>query len=152
MPVTRMIRLPLVLALAIACSSDATSPPTGDLVNAVARAQCGPADGPAVEIFVTRNPLAGSAVPSAPFVRLYVPVDVSQLTERPWGVGYGAETGAWFQADASHSEAAIGGALFVGSVDAENTITGIVDLDFPVAGHFHGSFRATWIPSHALCV
>jgi hypothetical protein len=148
MPVTRMLRLSFVVVLAIACSSDATSPPLRDFVNAVARAQCGAADGPAVEIFLMPNPVA-PVVPTAPFVRVYVEVELNALTGRTWPVGAGAV--AWFQPDASTYELAEAGYLVVTSVDSENTITGTVDLDFPDAGHIRREFRATWIPTHALC-
>ena len=148
MPVTRMLRWPFVLALAIACSSDATSPLFRSFVNAVATAQCGPADGPAVAIFLTPNPV-GSVEPSAPFVRIYVAVQVDQLTGRAWSVVN--EAGAWFHRDASNSEPAETGYLLVTSVDSENTITGTVDLSFPDAGHIKSAFRATWIPTHFLC-
>jgi hypothetical protein len=148
MSVNRMLRLSLVLSLAIACSSDATAPPLRGFVNAVASADCGPADGPAVAIYLTPNPVA-PAVPGPPFVRVYIAVEPNALTGRTWPVGSAA--GALFRRDASTYELADAGLLVVTSVDSENTITGTVDLYFPDAGHISRAFVATWVPSHVLC-
>jgi len=148
MPVTRMLRLSLVLFVAIACSSDATSPPFRSFVNAVAHAECGPADGPAVAIFLTPNAV-GSVEPSAPFVRIYVAVQVAELAGRTWNAN--TDAAALFYPDASNFEVAESGNMIVTSVDSNSTITGTVDLNFPDAGHIKTAFRATWIPIHALC-
>lgn len=150
MPVTRMLRSSLVVAFAMACSSDATSPLFRGFVYSAAVFQCGPADGPAVAIYLAPNPV-GSIEPSAPFVRVYVPVQLDQLTAHVWPIASNTEAGAWFHADASSSELAESGYMIVSSVDSDNTITGSVDLHFPDAGHIRSQFRATWVPSHALC-
>jgi len=150
MPLTRMLRSSLVVAFAMACSSDATSPLFRGFVYSAAAFQCGPADGPAVAIYLAPNPV-GSIEPSAPFVRVYVPVQLDQLTAHVWPIASNTEAGAWFHADASSSELAESGYMIVSSVDSDNTITGSVDLHFPDAGHIRSQFRATWVPSHALC-
>jgi len=150
MSITRMLRLSLVFAFAMACSSDTISAPLRGLVYAAATAQCGPADGPAVAIYLTPNPV-GSIEPSAPFVRVYVPVQLDQLTAHVWPISTNTEAAAWFHPDASTYELAETGYMIVNSVDSESTITGSVDLHFPDAGHIRSAFRATWVPSHALC-
>jgi len=151
MSITRMLRLSLVVAFAMACSSDTISAPLRGFVYAAAMAQCGPADGPAVAIYLTPNPV-GSIEPIAPFVRVYVPVQLDQLTGRMWPIASGnTEAAAWFHPDASTYELAETGYMIVNSVDSESTITGLVDLHFPDAGHIRSQFRATWVPSHALC-
>ncbi len=150
MPLTRMLRSSLVVAFAMACSSDATSPLFRGFVYSAAAFQCGPADGPAVAIYLAPNPV-GSIEPSAPFVRVYVPVQLDQLTAHVWPIASNTEAGAWFHADAFSSELAESGYMIVSSVDSDNTITGSVDLHFPDAGHIRSQFRATWVPSHALC-
>ena len=149
MPVTRMLRLSLVVACAMACSSDAISPVFRGFAYSAATAQCGPADGPAVAIYLAPNPV-GSIEPSAPFVRVYVPVQLDQLTAHVWSVN--TEAGAWFHPDASTYEMAETGYMIVSSVDSDNTVTGEVDLRFPNAGHIKTAFSAKWQPSNVLCV
>ena len=150
MPLTRMLRSSLVVAFAMACSSDATSPLFRGFVYSAAAFQCGPADGPAVAIYLAPNPV-GSIEPSAPFVRVYVPVQLDQLTAHIWPIASNTEAGAWFHADASSSELAESGYMIVSSVDSDNTITGSVDLRFPDAGHIKTAFSAKWQPNNILC-
>lgn len=149
MPVTRMLRLSLVVACAMACSSDAISPVFRGFAYSAATAECGPADGPAVAIYLAPNPV-GSIEPSAPFVRVYVPVQLDQLTAHVWSVN--TEAGAWFHPDASTYEMAETGYMIVSSVDSDNTVTGEVDLRFPNAGHIRSAFRATWVLNNSICV
>jgi len=147
----RMFRLSLVIPLAMACSSDATSPRFRDFVNAVAAAQCGPAGGSAVAIYLTPNPV-GSVEPSAPFVRVYVPVQVAELTGRTWPIASkNTEVAAWFYPAGATFELAETGYLIVSSVDSE-MIVGTLDLHFPDAGHIRSAFRATWIPTSGFCI
>lgn len=145
-----MLRSSLVVAFAMACSSDATSPLFRGFVYSAAAFQCGPADGPAVAIYLAPNPI-GSIEPSAPFVRVYVPVQLDQLTAHVWPIASNTEAGAWFHADASSSELAESGYMIVSSVDSDNTITGSVDLRFPDAGHIKTAFSAKWQPNNILC-
>jgi hypothetical protein len=42
--------------------------------------------------------------------------------------------------------------MIVTSVDADYTVTGSVDLQFPDAGHIKTAFRAKIRPNVALCV
>jgi len=146
-----MLRLSLVVAFAMACSSDATSPQFRGFVYSAATAQCGPADGPAVAIYLASNPV-GSIEPSAPFVRVYVPVQVDQLTAHIWPVaGTNAEAGALFHPDASTYEMAETGYMIVTSVNSDNTVTGSIDIRFPDAGHIKTAFSAKWQPNIILC-
>jgi hypothetical protein len=83
---------------------------------------------------------------------VYVPGEVDQLTG-VWSVaGAHAQGAAWFHPDASAIEPAESGYLIVSSVDADKTITGSVNLDFPEAGHISIEFRATWVQEQALCI
>lgn len=150
MSIARMLRLSLVVAFAMACSSDSVSAPFRGFVYAAAVFQCGPTDGPAVAIYLAPNPM-GSSEPSAPFVRVYVPVQLNQLTAHVWPISTNTEAAAWFHPDASTYELAEMGYMIVSSVDSESTITGSVDLHFPDAGHIKSAFRATWVPRNILC-
>jgi len=146
-----MLRLSLVVAFAMACSSDAVSPQFRGFVYSAATATCGPADGPAVAIYLAPNPV-GSIEPSTPFVRVYVPVQVDQLTAHVWPVaGTNAEAGAWFHRDASTYELAETGYMIVTSVNSDNTVTGSIDIRFPDAGHIKTAFSAKWQPNIILC-
>jgi hypothetical protein len=93
---------------------------------------------------------AGANDPSAPYVRVYVPVSVNQLTG-VWPIATNSEAGAWFHSDASTYELAESGYMYVTSVDSDNTVTGSVDLQFPDAGHIKTAFRAKLRPHVALC-
>src|SRR5436309_1107009 len=107
--VPRMLRLSGVAVLSMACRSDDVSGPLRSLTYAAATFACGPADGPAVAIYLTPSPI-GSLEPSAPFVRVYVPVRLDELTSRAWPIADGnTEAAAWFHATDSRYELATEG-------------------------------------------
>ncbi|MEA2764233.1 MAG: hypothetical protein QOK07_637 [Gemmatimonadaceae bacterium] len=152
MSVSRMLRLSLVPVFAMACGSDTLAPPIRSFVHAAAVAECGPADGPAVAIYLSPNPVE-SIEPSGPFVRVYVPVQLDQLTGQVWQiVSISSIAGAWFHPNASTSELADTGYLMVTSIGSDNTVTGSIDLRFPTAGHIRSSFQAKWLPRTSVCV
>lgn len=150
MSVTRLVRFSLVAAAAMGCSSDVTSPQLRDFVYSAAAAACGPADGPAVMVILAPKPVV-ELNPSAPFVNVYVPVGVNDLTAHLWAIGSNAEAGAWFQSDSSTSEIADSGHMIVSSVDADHTIHGSLDLQFPNAGRITTEFHAKWLASNFYC-
>jgi hypothetical protein len=149
MSVTRVCSCAMVAIFAIACS-DSVSPALRGFAYSSVAAQCGPADGPAVAVFLAPS-LAGANGESAPYVRLYVAVSVSQLAG-VWPITTNSDATAWFQSNAATSEVAESGYMFVSSVDSDNTVTGSVDLQFPNAGHIKTDFRAKFRPNVALCV
>jgi hypothetical protein len=151
MSMARMLRLLLVVAFAMACSSDTVSAPLRGFVYSAAAFQCGPADGPAVAIYLAPNPV-GSIEPSPPFVRVYVPVQVDQLTSHVWPISSAnTEAAAWFHRDGSTYELAETGYMIVTSVESDKTVSGSVDLRFPDSGHIRSVFRATWVPRDLIC-
>ena len=106
MNMVRALRLSMVVAFAMACRSDSVSAPPRGFMYAAAAFQCGPADGPAVGIYLAPNPVE-SLEPSAPYVRVYVPVRVDQLTGHLWPISDGnTEAAAWFHPDDSSYELA----------------------------------------------
>jgi hypothetical protein len=133
------------------CSSDATSPKLSAFVYSAAVSACGPADGPAVAIYLAPNPV-GAIEPTAPYVRIYVAVEPSELTAHVWPIGARTEAAAWFHTEGSTSEPADAGYMIVNSVDSDNTITGSLEIFFPDAGHIKSAFSAKWLPNNALCV
>jgi len=149
MSVIRMFSCSLVAAFTMACGSNSVSPALRGFAYSSVAAQCGPADGPAVAVFLAPTQ-AGADGQSAPYVRVYVAVPVSQLGG-VWPIKTNSEATAWFQSDASTSEVAESGFMFVSSVDSDNTVTGSVDFQFPNAGHIQTDFRAKFRPNVALC-
>ena len=81
---------------------------------------------------------------------MYVSVAVNQLAG-VWPITTNSNAAAWFQSDASTSELAESGYMFVSTVDSDNTVTGSVDFQFPDAGHIKTSFRAKFWPTNILC-
>ncbi len=146
----RMAGFTLISALALACSSDGVLGPSGRFDHAAATFACGPADGPALAIYLAPDPITSLDPPGA-FLRVYVPGTISQISGRVWPIATNSDAAAWFHPATNASEIATNGYLMVGSANADKTVDGSVDLQFPSAGHFHGSFHAGWIPSNVLC-
>lgn len=151
MSTSRLFRLSLVIPFALACASDTVSGPVRVFNHAAAQAACGPADGPAVAIFLGPNSVS-PLPPSAPYVRVYVPVAVNELPGRIWGISDGnSPAAAWFHPDGSTYELATSGYLIVTSVDSHNVIRGSVDVRFPDAGRIKSVFETTLLPNNYLC-
>jgi hypothetical protein len=81
---------------------------------------------------------------------VYVAVAVNQLTG-VWPITTHSDATASFQSNASTSEVAASGYMFVSSVDSDNNATGSVDLQFPDAGHIKTSFRAKFRGNGVAC-
>jgi hypothetical protein len=142
MRVIRWSSFAVLVAFAIACS-DGTGPSLG-FAHAAATFECGPADGPAVGIYLSRNPVT-SLDPSAPYVHIYIVAAVEQVGGKTWPIGGISPAAAAFQTSASNYETATSGYIITSSVSADKTVEGTVDLTFPKAGHIHENFHAPWI-------
>jgi hypothetical protein len=142
MPVIRWSSFSVLIVFAMACS-DGTGPPFG-FAHAAATFACGPADGPAVAIYLSPNPVT-SVEPSGPYVRIYIDRAIEQVGGNAWPIDDSSPVGAWFHTSASNAELATGGYVIISSVSADKTIEGTVDLTFPNARHVHGNFNAPWI-------
>ena len=131
-------------------SQDVLAPPVG-LSSAAATRSCGPADGPAVALYLASAPIS-SVEPAIPYIRvnLWKPADALVGT---WSVSPASADGsaASFPALPGSIENAASGTVVVISVGGDSTITGNVDLQFPVTGHVRGNFSAHWIPRTVLC-
>lgn len=140
-----------VLLYLPACNSkDVLAPPVG-LSSAAATRSCGPADGPAIALYLASAPIS-SVEPATPYIQLnlWKPVDALVGT---WSVSPASADGsaASFPAPPGSSESATSGTVVVISVGRDSTITGTMDLQFPVTGQVRGSFSAHWIPRTVLC-
>ena len=139
----------LALAL-LGCGDGLSSRPPG-FEHSAATSSCGPADGPAVVIFLSGNPVT-SRQPASLHVRIWILESVSALEGETWSVGTGAMDGsATMQMGSDLIDTAVGGGVHVSSVDDDNTVTGTVDITFPEFGRIRGGFSAHWLANPALC-
>jgi hypothetical protein len=151
MSLIRWMSVSMVISFSMACGGSGISAPPVGFTYAAATRTCGPADGPAVAIYLTPDPVT-SLEPATPFVRMYVAESVNALAGRTWILaGSKSAGGAWFHSAASNYEIATGGYMIVSSVSTDNTIEGKVNISFPNAGRIRGGFRAAWVPSTVLC-
>jgi hypothetical protein len=151
MSVFRWFGVVALMGLAVACSSDTVVGPSGRFDHAAATLACGPADGPAVAIYLTSEPVK-SIEPSGVYVRLFIPGTLDQLAGTSWPIASNSEAGARYTRTSTNYEWATSGLLMVKSVGGDGSITGSVYLDFPDAGHIQGEFHADWIPASQPCV
>ncbi|HEY0527240.1 MAG TPA: hypothetical protein VGD02_00310 [Gemmatimonadaceae bacterium] len=150
MSLFRWFGVAAVMVLAVACSSDTAVGPTGRFDHAAATTTCGPADGPAVAIYLTSEPVK-SIEPSGVYVRIFIPGSVDQLAGTSWPIAANSEAGARYTRTANNYEWAKSGLLIVKSVASDNSVSGSVYLDFPDAGHIQGEFHADWFPAVHPC-
>ncbi len=141
----------LTLAMIAACDGNGVTGPSGPLPYATAFRSCGPADGPAVTIYLSSKPIA-NLTPDGPFVQISIWMPVEQLAGRSWSVGEGGEAMAtWYAGPASsHAIVAQRGTVVVRGVSSERTIDGSVDLHF-ANNRVAGRFDANWVEALALC-
>ena len=141
----------LLAVFVLACSSDGVIGPSSSFDHAAATFACGPADGPALAIYLSQYPMTVGDPPGA-FVRVYVSGTVDQIVGKMWPLSAGSDAAAWFHPGGNDYELATGGYLLVNSGSAGQTLEGSVDIQFPKAGHLQRAFRAEWIQSIVLCV
>jgi hypothetical protein len=151
MSLVRWTRMAVLAAAALACDSDSVFTPIRHFEYSAAAFQCGPADGPATAIYLSHDAV-GSVEPTTPYVRIYVPVAVEQLSGNVWQLSAESPDGAaWFHSTGANSELATSGYMIVAAVGSERTVQGSVYLEFPNAGRVSGAFAAPWIQSGVLC-
>jgi hypothetical protein len=151
MSVIRVARMAMIVAAAVACDSDSVFEPIRHFEYSAATRQCGPADGPATAIYLSHDAV-GSTDPSTPFVRIYIPVAVEELSGRVWQLSEdNPEGSAWFHSGDASSELAASGYMIVAVVGSDRTVQGSVYLEFPDAGRVSGAFAAGWIQSTVVC-
>ena len=116
---------------------------------AAATNDCGPADGPAVSIYLAAVPLQ-ALQPPTPYVRLIVWQPVGRLAGRSWSLGAG-EAAAVRAESNDATDWATSGNVIVEAVDADNTVRGSAELWFPDATKLTVTYAAVWIPSTTFC-
>ena len=142
--------LSLMSAFLLACSSKEMIGPSGRFDHAAASFACGPADGPAVAIYLASEPITSLAPPGV-YVRVYASGTIDEIRGRILPISSNANAAAWYHASGNEYEMATAGYLMVRSGSAGSTLEGSVDLQFPNAGHLSGEFHAEWIQTNVLC-
>jgi hypothetical protein len=141
----------LLGCLLVACSDDPVPlEPLSELPYAVATPSCGPADGPAVLIYLASMPIE-SLQPVAPFVQVNIWRSITDLnagTVVPISESL-SDASVWFRGSGIEREAT-GGEVGVTS-RTSTTLAGYVDLQFADGFTMRGSFTATWTPRQMLC-
>ncbi|HEU4997085.1 MAG TPA: hypothetical protein VFT29_19850 [Gemmatimonadaceae bacterium] len=149
MKVSTIAVLPLVLAFAGGCNGEGISGSPAGFPHATAERSCGPADGPAVLIYLTSEPFAEN--PRPPYVVVFIERSVDQLAGQSFSVGADpSQARATRALSTTQSVAATSGTISIESVSTDKAITGSVNLLFPV-GRTAGRFTAAWIERFMLC-
>lgn len=152
MRVFRWIGVAVIGVLAAGCSSDTAVGPSGRFAYAAATATCGPADGPAIAIYFTSEPVT-TLDPPGDYVRIYVSRTLDEIAAgKIWPIASNSDAAAWLHYANGDFENASVGYLEVASVSANKTVAGTVSLTFPDAGHVQRDFVAHWIETTMPCV
>lgn len=151
MTLIRRTGFSIIAATVLACASDRIAAPPRGFANAAATRDCGPADGPAVAIYLASSEVS-TPVPARPYIRIWIPRDLSELPGTTWTfAGANTEGGVWLYSGTGNPELATRGFAVINSVMADKSIHGTIDVQFP-SDRVTGGFNATWIPqSGALC-
>jgi len=113
---------------------------------------CGPADGPAVAIYLAAAPVQ-LPDPPMPHVRIYLwDYGVQDLEGRTLTVGENsANGGAWYHASANVYELASAGVVRIDEVHPDNSVEGSVSIVFPSGRRVLTGFRADFIGQVYIC-
>jgi hypothetical protein len=151
MTTRRLVAIGTIVLAAGACTAEGILGSPDAPTYAVAAPTCGPADGPAVAIYLAEAPV-DPMDPAPPYVRVVVWQPLDLLATRSWTLNDGDEgAAAWYYSGAQSSEVGASGEVRVTAVRADSTVEGTVELRFPVAGRVAGRFRATWVPLSLRC-
>jgi len=141
----------IAIALLLGCSSDSTLIPKQGLQFEFAQWECGPADGPAMAIYLTREP-SNAPTPTPPFARIYIDLMTANLLDgRQVSVGDGGQAFATFVRTDGTFDPASGGYIIANYSTGDQEIVGWVDLTFKTAGHLVRAFRAPVFPNSHTC-
>lgn len=140
----------LLGALVLACSSDTVVGPGGRFDHALARSTCGPADGPALVIYLASDPIPASG-PSGEHVAVFIDGMADQFFGQRLSVSANSIVGASFRRTTDKFESATGGYVILNSGGVGNGLDGSLDLVFPSAGRVHGEFHSEWLPNISGC-
>jgi hypothetical protein len=116
---------------------------------AAATNDCGPADGPAVSIYLASWRFQ-ELKPPAPYIRLIVWQPRERLAGRSWSLAAGEAVALRVQSQET-DERATSGSVVVDALDDHGGIHGSAELWFSGGSHLTLSYDAAWILSPMLC-
>jgi hypothetical protein len=140
----------LAVALLAPASDSGPAEPPSEFPFASATPECGPADGPAVTIYLLRDTMP-ELPPGGARVRLYLWHGLDDLRGRSWAVGGDSQDGFADYRDGTGTMTPLRGTVTVTRVLADSTVEGEVALVSEGTFSVGGGFRATWIPRTLLC-
>lgn len=146
-----LIAAALAVGLSTGCTADGLFEPPPGLAHAAASATCGPADGPAVVIYLSASELT-SADPPRPYVLISVWRPLGHL-EGTWSLAASSTDGfaARHGASPEDVEGATHGSITVLDVRGDSSIVASVDITLESGARIRGGFTAAWIPRTTLC-
>ena len=148
MPNASIVRRTIALSLAalMGCTDDIL-PPRVNFADAIAMPSCGPADGGAVAIFLTSQPIQSDA-PSPPYLRIDIWRTLAELNNQTFALdGDSPSANAAYYAGEASAVHAIGGSVAISSASPETGVAGHINAVIPDHGVISGTFTARWIPT-----
>lgn len=138
-----------LLLLGAACAAEPPVGPNWTPLYARATRSCGPADGPAVAVYLTPEPVT-ALEPPPPYYRLDVwrPLESASGT---WEVGAGADDAAAVHRSDGGFEMATGGTFRIDPVSPTKAFSGRADITFAGGDRLETVFYATWLPTEMPC-
>lgn len=136
-----------------ACTQEQPAPPSEPIPGfpaAVAQLECGPADGPATVLYLSREP-ADSPWTTFPHVEVTVYDAPGNLAAKVLRLdGRNAGSALWCRAERDCVPAAKAEVWFQAPMPTD-TVRGWVDLTFPGLPPVGGQFAAAWLETQMLC-
>lgn len=138
-----------ILTLAILCAACGVVDSARPFPYAAATNSCGPADGPAVSIYLAAVPFQ-NLEPPTPYIQLIVWQPVERLAGRSWSVSAGEAVAVRVESQETVTWAT-DGSVTIETVGDNNSVHGSADLWFPAAAHLALTYQAVWVPSFHFC-
>lgn len=110
---------------------------------------CGPADGPAVSIYLAAVPFQ-NLKPPTPYIHLIVWQPVERLAGRSWSVSAGEAVALRVESEETVTWAT-NGSVTIEAVGDDGSVHGSADLWFPSGTHLALAYNAVWVPSVLFC-
>jgi hypothetical protein len=118
---------------------------------AIAQRDCGPADGPALSIYLTPA-LVDAPYPPPPFIRIGVYETPADVVGRTWSWDASSSVaGAVMCASSSDCVTANSGSIAFGRFAADSSLVARMDVRFPDAHRVRGTVRGVWQSNTFLC-
>jgi len=148
-----LTRLPFASLILVGCvaGGDAMRPPV-DFPFATVSRDCGPADGPAVAIYLTPTAV-DKPDPSPPFVRIAIWDSPEAVAGRTWTWPRAASKATALRCDVTGSScvSSTSGSVTLGTFGPDSALTAIVDVRFSDGARIQGGVRATWYSRRIAC-